>query len=132
MGTRKLPGVALALALSASVAFVGVAEAGSALELASGATTVKGHIKGSESADYTLRAKKGQSLHGKITHGETAVYFDVVPPGGGEAIFFGARVGDEFTGALPADGEYTLHVHLAGRDAYNKAESDYSLAVELK
>lgn len=132
MSTRTLRGVALALVVAASVSFVGIAEAGTAIDLATGATTVKGHVKGKDFVEYTLQAKQGQTLHAKLTSSGENEYFDVTPPGGGERLFIGTRVGDEFTGALPADGEYTIKVYIAGYYAAQGEEADYSLAVDLK
>ncbi len=133
MGTFKIAAVTLSLILAASTSFVIAAEASHALEFAKGSTTAKesGKFKGRESMDYTLQGHKGQTLHAVMTHAETAVYFDVLPPGGGEPLFYGARVGSEFTGTLPADGEYTIHVHLAGRDAFNGENGEYTLMVDL-
>lgn len=133
MSTRKICTVALTLFFAATTTFVSASEAGHALEFAKGSTTAteSGKFKGEETVDYTLQGHKGQTLHAVMTHAETAVYFDVVPPGGGEPLFYGARVGSEFTGTLPADGEYTIHVHLAGRDAMNGENGEYSLKVDL-
>src|SRR6185436_14024780 len=108
------------------------AESAKALQFAAGAATETGHIKGKEVADYTFQGQKGQTLHAKLAGAGENDYFDVLPPGEGEPLFIGARVGDEFTGALPADGQYTLRVHLSGRAAYNNEEADYSLAVDVK
>ena len=122
---------ALTLMLIGFAAATNAADAAKALPLGKGAVTEKGHIKGKEVVDYTLQAHTGQTLKATIETGDTAAYFDLLPPGGGEALFMGARVGQEFSGALPADGVYTLHLHLAGRDAYLGNETDYSLAVSL-
>jgi len=133
MSTRKISAVALTLIVAAVATCANAAESGKAI-LADGATTATetGHIKGNESADYTFQGHKGQTLHAKLGGAGENDYFDVLPPGEGEPLFIGARVGNEFTGALPADGQYTLRVHLSGQAAYKNQEADYSLAVDLK
>ena len=132
MNTRKITFVALAC-LAAATTFAHADDAGQPIRFADDAAsaTVTGHIAGKEVDAYTLQAKKGQKLHTKLTSESTWVYFDVLPPAGGEPLFIGARIGDEFTGELPADGEYTLNVHLSGYGAHKGEKADYSLAASL-
>jgi hypothetical protein len=132
MSTRKTTVVAWAC-LVAATTFAHADDASQPIRFADDAATmtVTGHIAGKEVDAYTLQAKKGQKLHAKLTSESTWVYFDVLPPGGREPLFIGARIGDEFTSALPADGEYTLNVHLSGYGAMKGEQADYSVAVSL-
>jgi hypothetical protein len=61
-----------------------------------------------------------------------ANYFNVLPPGStGEAIFIGSTSGNDWTGPLPADGEYTVRVYLMRSAARRNETADYTLTVGI-
>lgn len=94
--------------------------------------TIKAKIKGNQTIDYTLRAKAGQmmSVHLKTAHG--ANYFNVLPPGSNDtAIFIGSMNGNEWTGALPTDGEYKIRVYLMRSAARRNEVANYTLTVGI-
>jgi hypothetical protein len=99
---------------------------------AESATTIKGTLKGDQTIDYTLRARAGQTMSVKLTTKHGANYFNVLPPGSeGEAIFIGSTSGNEWTGALPKDGEYKVRVYLMRSAARRNETANYTLTVGI-
>ncbi len=104
------------------------------LHFAKGASsaTVKGSLKGYSIIDYKLRARAGQTMSVTLKTGNTSNYFNVMPPGSRDvAIFVGSTSGDEWTGALPADGEYTIRVYLMRSAARRHETANYTLKVGI-
>jgi len=94
--------------------------------------TVKGTIKGDQTVDYTVRARAGQTMSVKLTTRHGANYFNVLPPGSDDvAIFVGSSGGSEWSGALPADGEYKLRVYLMRSAARRNESASYTLTVSV-
>ena len=94
--------------------------------------TVKGTLKGDQIVDYTLRAKAGQSMRVAMTTSNTANYFNVMPPCSEDvAIFIGSTNGNEWTGALPADGVYKIRVYLMRSAARRGATARYTLTASI-
>jgi hypothetical protein len=60
-----------------------------------------------------------------------ANYFNVLPPGSQAAIAIGSTVGHEWTGTLPADGDYTIRVYLMRSAARRNETARYSLSVGI-
>jgi hypothetical protein len=104
------------------------------LQFAKGASsaTVKGSLRGDKTIDYKLRAKAGQTMSVALKTSNSANYFNVLPPGStGEAIFIGSTSGNDWTGPLPADGEYTVRVYLMRSAARRNETADYTLTVGI-
>jgi hypothetical protein len=104
------------------------------VRFAEGATsaTLKGTIKGNQTIDYTLRARAGQTLKVTLKTSNGANYFNVLPPGSNDAaIFVGSTDGNEWTGALPADGEYKVRVYLMRSAARRNETASYTLTVGI-
>jgi len=94
--------------------------------------TIKGTIKGDQTIDYTVRARAGQTMQVALKTSKGANYFNVLPPGSnGEAIFVGSSGGNEWTGTLPADGEYKLRVYLMRNAARRNEVANYTLTVGI-
>jgi hypothetical protein len=94
--------------------------------------TMRGSIKGDKTIDYKLRAKAGQTMSVALKTNNGANYFNVLPPGSaGEAIFVGSTNGNEWTGQLPADGEYAVRVYLMRSAARRNEAADYTLTVGI-
>jgi len=94
--------------------------------------TIKGTIRGDQTIDYTLRAKAGQTMSVKLATSKGANYFNVLPPGSNdEALFVGSSGGNEWTGTLPADGEYKLRVYLMRSAARRNEAANYTLTVGI-
>jgi hypothetical protein len=104
------------------------------LPFATGASsaTVKGSLKGDQTVDYRLRAKAGQTMRVTLKTSHGANHFNVLPPGSNDvAIFVGSSGGHEWTGPLPADGEYTIRVYLMRSAARRHETATYTLTVGI-
>ena len=97
---------------------------------ASGAT-VKSKIKGWDSVTYQLEAKAGQVLHVLFSPNGTSCYFNVLPPGGGDALHVGSSSGNEFGGTLGMSGTYGVDVYLMRNDARRGKTCSYSISFEI-
>jgi hypothetical protein len=94
--------------------------------------TIKGSLKGDQTIDYTLRAKAGQTMSVTLATKHGANYFNVLPPGSNDAaLFVGSSGGNEWTGALPADGEYKVRVYLMRSAARRNETANYTLTVGI-
>jgi hypothetical protein len=92
--------------------------------------TVKGSLEGDRTVDYKLRARAGQTMNVNLATSNGANYFNVLPPGSKDvAIFVGSSSGNEWSGALPADGEYTIRVYLMRSAARRNETANYTLTV---
>ena len=95
-------------------------------------TTIKGSLTGDQTVDYTVRARAGQTMSVKLTTRHGANYFNVLPPGSDNvAIFVGSTGGNEWSGALPSDGDYTLRVYLMRSAARRNESAPYTLTVSV-
>jgi hypothetical protein len=104
------------------------------IQFAKGASsaTVKGTIKGDQTVDYTVRARAGQTMSVKLDTRHTANYFNVLPPGSNDvAIFIGSTSGNDWSGALAADGEYTIRVYLMRSAARRNETAKYTMTVGI-
>jgi hypothetical protein len=102
------------------------------IQFAKGASsaTVKGTIKGDRTVDYTVRARAGQAMTVKLATRNGANYFNLLPPGSNDvAIFVGSTGGNEWTGVLPSDGDYTVRVYLMRSAARRNESASYTLTV---
>ena len=136
VGRRRLP-IARQFAAAVVAASFACAVAAAAIEtrpiqFAKGASsaTVKGTIKGDQTVDYTVRARAGQTMSVKLVTRNGANYFNVLPPGSDDvAIFVGSSDGNQWSGALPADGEYKVRVYLMRSAARRNESASYTLTV---
>jgi hypothetical protein len=125
--------VASLLLMTSSLAYAGGIET-RAVQFAKGksSATIKGTIQGDQTIDYTLRARAGQTMSVKLATSKGANYFNVLPPGSNdEALFVGSSGGNEWTGTLPADGEYKLRVYLMRSAARRNEAANYTLTVGI-
>jgi hypothetical protein len=95
------------------------------ISFAAGASsaTVKGSISGDKIVDYKLGAKAGQTMSVTLKTSNPSSYFNVLPPGSESAVFIGSTSGNEWTGTLAADGEYTVRVYLMRTAARRNAKA---------
>ncbi len=94
--------------------------------------TIKGSLKGDQTIDYTLRARAGQTMSVKLATKNGANHFNVLPPGSNdEALFVGSSGGNEWSGALPVDGEYKVRVYLMRSAARRNETANYTLTVGI-
>ncbi len=85
--------------------------------------TIQGALKGRQTIDYKLRARAGQAMRVDLKTPHDALTFNVLPPGSNDvAIHIGSTSGNDWSGALPEDGEYKVRVYLV-RSAGRRGES---------
>ena len=90
-------------------------------------TTVKGHVKGYDTINYKLGAKKGQYM--RVSIESKHANFNIYAPGkgmGDQALFVG-EPGIPYTGNLPANGTYTISVYLMRNEARRGTNASYAL-----
>jgi hypothetical protein len=78
-----------------------------------------------------LGAKAGQNMSVALKTNNLSNYFNVLPPASEEALFIGSTSGNEWSGTLPADGEYTVRVYLMRNAARRNAKANYTLTVGI-
>lgn len=125
--------VALALLLGGAPAWAETAIRSQAVQFKKGESgaMLKGSIKGEQIVDYKLRAGAGQKMTVTFKPSNPSAYFNVLPPGTEAAIHIGSVAGNEFSGELPAAGEYRIRVFLV-RAAGRRGESaNYTLSVSV-
>ena len=126
----------LALAAAASMLMVSVAHSDAGIrqekvQFAKGASSaaIKGQLKGDATVDYVVRAAAGQTLSVKLQKSNPQNYFNVLPPeSAGSAMFVGDAGGD-YTGMLPADGDYVVRVYLMRPAARRGEASNYTVTI---
>ncbi|SFZ98290.1 putative hypothetical Gifsy-1 prophage protein [hydrothermal vent metagenome] len=94
-------------------------------------TTVKGEVKGYDTVNYKLSAKKGQ--HMRVNIKSKHANFNIYAPGkglGDEALFVG-EPGIPYKGNLSKDGTYTISVYLMRNEARRGTNTTYSLSVGI-
>jgi len=95
-------------------------------------TTVQGSVKGYDTDNYQLGAKKGQSM--RVSIESKHANFNIYAPGkgmGDQALFVG-EPGIPYTGNLPANGTYTISVYLMRNEARRGTKSNYKLHIGIQ
>lgn len=94
--------------------------------------TLKSSITGRQIVDYKLRARAGQIMSVALKTSNAANYFNVLPPGSKDvAIFVGSTSGNDWTGTLEADGDYTVRVYLMRSAGRREETANYTLTVGI-
>ncbi|SDW52649.1 hypothetical protein [Thiocapsa roseopersicina] len=122
--------MALGVALLVSAAAVADDTRTERVHFKKGATsaTVEDTIKGYQSVDYVLGARAGQSMNVSMATDNSANYFNILAPGkNDEAMFIGSTSGNQFEGALPANGDYKIRVYLMRSAARRGEAANYRL-----
>lgn len=134
MNTRLLS-LALTVALIVGVRSVFAEDIQThSIKFAPGASsaTVKSSITGRQIVDYKLRAKAGQTMSVALKTSNNANYFNVLPPGSKDvAVFIGSTSGNEWSGTLEADGEYTVRVYLMRSAGRRDEKANFTLTVGI-
>ena len=92
--------------------------------------TVKGSIKGRQAIDYRVRAAAGQTMDVTLKASKTSAYFNVLATDD-TPLFVGSVSGNQFSGLLPKDGEYTIRVHLMGNATSSNQAADFTLDIDI-
>jgi hypothetical protein len=90
---------------------------------------IKGQIKGDATVDYVVRAAAGQTLSVKLQETNPQNYFNVMPPASQGSAMFVGDTGEDYSGTLPADGDYVVRVYLMRPAARRGESSNYTLTV---
>lgn len=104
------------------------------LQLRDGAapTRIRGQLAGRQYIDYQLHAGAGQRLAATLKGSHAAIYFNLLPPGSGDAAMaIGELLDNRYEGVLPDDGRYTLRVFLLRSAARREESGRFDLAVSL-
>ena len=128
---------ALALAALFALAVPAAAQQGprtARVQFAPGASAkaVSGSIKGYGAVDYLVSAKAGQTLSVKLKTSNASNYFNVTGPGADAALFVGSTSGGDYSGVLPASGDYKVSVYLMRNAARRGESAKYTLTVAVK
>ena len=128
----------LALTLLLMTSFVALSRAADGIvtkrvQFARGASsaTLKSALKGDAIHDYVLGAKAGQTMRVALKTGSTSAYFNVLPPGSEDALFMGSTSGNQWSGTLPADGDYRVRVYLMRNAGRRNETATYTLSVGI-
>jgi len=96
----------------------------------SSSVIIKDSIRGYHYVDYQLRAGAGQTLQVSLQTGNSANYFNILPPGSVDAGMYNASTsGNRFEGLLPDDGVYSIRVYLMRSAARRNERADFSLTI---
>jgi hypothetical protein len=93
--------------------------------------TLTGTLKGDDTLDYVLGAKRGQTMSVTLKTDHGANYFNVLPPGSEAAIANSSTAGNSWKGELPADGDYRIRVYLMRSAARRGETAHYTLTVGI-
>lgn len=97
-----------------------------------GATSkvIEGSIKGSETIDYLVNAKQGQSMNVSLATQHGATYFNILAPHEAEvAYFIGNTSGNQFDGTVPASGDQKIRVYMMRSAARRNERANYRLEI---
>ncbi|MEY2919194.1 MAG: hypothetical protein RL261_499 [Pseudomonadota bacterium] len=130
----RLATATMIFVLTQSFAGTAVADAGirqEKVQFAKGASSavIKGQLKGDTTVDYIVRAAAGQTLTVKLQETNPQNYFNVMPPDSKGSAMFVGDTGEDFSGVLPADGDYVVRVYLMRPAARRGESSNYTLTV---
>ncbi|PJI50489.1 MAG: g-type lysozyme inhibitor [Pseudomonas sp.] len=92
-------------------------------------SVTKGSFKGYDSVLYTLSAKAGQHMKVGVT-GSSNANFNLFAPGdkpGESTALGGGSVGQDWSGALPASGTYSVQVYQTRATARRGEKVNYSI-----
>ena len=95
-----------------------------------GATSavVEASIQGYEIVDYVLGASEGQYMNVSMATDNTASYFNILEPGETDvAIYIGSVEGNQYEGALSAEGDYRVRVYMMRSAARRNKVANYRL-----
>ncbi|SDF56773.1 MULTISPECIES: hypothetical protein [unclassified Duganella] len=94
--------------------------------------TMRGKLRGHDTADYTIRLRQGQSLTVTLKTNLRSNYFNVSGPGEGDALFVGARDGARYSAKVAQDGDYKISVYLMANAARRDERANFTLKIAVK
>ncbi|MDO9414676.1 hypothetical protein [Pararhizobium sp.] len=132
----RLWSMATAAILATAILTPGLAIAGdvtTTVKFRAGASsaTLKGTVKGYDTARYIIGAEAGQVMSVLFSPGNSSCYFNVLPPSGGDAVFNGSSSGNEYSANLQSSGNYTIQTYLMRNAARRNETCKFSLTIEI-
>lgn len=94
-------------------------------------TVIRGTVRGYDGANYRINVRGGQRLAVTMDSSNGSNYFNILGPGGGEALFNGSISGDFADIIVPASGDYTVQVYLMRNAARRNEQARYTLRIEV-
>ncbi|MYM81978.1 hypothetical protein GTP44_08395 [Duganella sp. FT50W] len=94
--------------------------------------TMRGKLRGHETAEYSIRLRAGQSLAVTLKTNLRANCFNISGPGDAEALFVGSRDGNRYRAKVARDGDYKISVYLMESAARSAQRASYSLKIDIR
>lgn len=94
--------------------------------------TMRGKLRGRDTAEYTVHLREGQTLAVRLKTNLRSNYFNVTGPEGGDALFVGARDGARYRAKVTQEGVYRISVYLMANAARRDERAAYALTIEVK
>lgn len=94
-------------------------------------TVIRGTVRGYDGANYRINVRGGQRLAVTMDSSNGSNYFNILGPGGGDALFNGSISGDFADIIVPASGDYTVQVYLMRNAARRNEQARYTLRIEV-
>lgn len=94
--------------------------------------TMRGKLRGHETAEYSIRLRQGQLLAVTLKTNLRSNYFNITGPGDAEALFVGSRDGNRYRAKVSRDGDYKISVYLMANAARRDERASYSLKIETR
>lgn len=94
------------------------------------AATVSGTIKGYKYVDYIIGAREGQTLSVTLT-GDSKAEFAIMMPDGGNLGMDATGV-DDWSGELPASGDYAIRVLMPRSFARRGESANFKLKISIR
>jgi len=131
MTLKRLPAAALLAAMPVISMAQPIEETRIEFETGTSGATVTGKIAGDEIVDYLLGANAGQVMTIEFETTNPSAYFNLLQGTDPTALFVGATGGNDYSGVLPAKGDYRIRVYLMRSAARRNEEAEYSLSVQI-
>jgi hypothetical protein len=94
-------------------------------------TVIRGTVRGYEGANYRVNVRGGQRLAVTMDSSNGSNYFNILGPGGGEALFNGSISGDFADIIVPDSGDYVVQVYLMRNAARRNEQARFTLRIEV-
>ncbi|MFN3508013.1 MAG: SH3 domain-containing protein [Allorhizobium sp.] len=94
-------------------------------------TVIRGTVSGYEGANYRVNVRGGQRLAVTMDSSNGSNYFNILGPGGGEALFNGSISGDFADIIVPDSGDYVVQVYLMRNAARRNEQARFTLRIEV-
>lgn len=121
-----------ALALTSAPAAGQLARHMTELSGAPQSKTMRGKLRGHETAEYTVHLREGQTLAVTLKTNLRSNYFNISGPDGGDALFVGSRDGARYRAKATQEGVYKISVYLMANAARRDERATYALKIEVK